>query len=809
MHAKSFGSLSTRLILVVVGIQALVIIALVWNSVRLINTGMTHLFEESVQAETRLLANSLAPGLAMDDRGILEDALLLLQDKKNLQYITVFNEQGAYMAGKNHEQHSFQHDTSYLSAISDNVYDIVVPVMLGGQTLGTAHVGYSIDIVENLVKSSREQNAAIGLSGLALSLFLTYLLSFFLTGNLRKLEFAAKALKNGEFDYRLGLRTNDEIGALATAFDQLAEHLKTTTSALEHEHLALLRESKFLQSLVNNINAVLMEANSADLQFTYVSHEAENLLGYTLGDWLLPGFFMEHLNEADKPNTLSMIKGNLATVREHFSLDFRMRHLNGHNVWVRMIITSEIDSNGVGKLRGLMLDITEQRSAEDRILYLAEHDSLTSLINRRRFQEELDRRVAYALRYQEVGALLFIDLDQFKYINDSYGHQYGDEFLIDVSRRLHVGLRKTDILGRLGGDEFGIIIPHTDAEQVQCVAKSLLEVLKEQTYNFNGMIHHASASIGIVLFPVQGHIANDLLAKADAAMYSAKNGGRAQYHLFDENDNELWNMQSKIHWEERIRWALCNNRFVLHYQPIAILQDFTVTHYEVLLRMQAQEGELIPPGAFLDTAERFGLISDIDRWVLVNAIKAQAGFREQGRQIALAINISGRHFGSDDIFNLVRESIDKYGADPTHIIFEVTETAAVENLTNARQFMESLQKIGCRFALDDFGIGFSSFHYLRNLPVDFVKIDGSFVRNLHLNREDRVFVKAMVDLAHGLGITCIAEFVENADIVDILKTLGVESGQGYYLARPSANPLAEDRLTIESATAPLQIVANR
>ena len=549
MLRNVFGRLSTRLILIVVGIQAIVVAALIWNSVRHLSGGLTDMFEESVRAESRLLANSIAPGLAMDDRATLEDALLLVQDKKNLKYITVFNDEGAFMAGKNNDEHNFHHDNNYLSAITDNVYDVEVPVLLGGQPLGTVHIGYSIDFVEQLVKIGRDQNSAIGLAGLALSLLLTYLLSFIVTRNLRKLEFAAQAMKNGDLQHEISIRSKDEIGDLAAAFGQLSKHLNVTTHALEQEHSALLRESRFLHSLVDNINAVILEAKSANFRFTYVSQEAENLLGYPAEEWLQPAFFANHIDELDKPHTLSTIKCNLMTTREHFSLDFRMKHLSGHIIWVRTIINVEIDEKGISTLRGLMLDITEQRSAEERILYLAEHDSLTNLINRRRFQEELDRRIAYALRYHEHGALLFIDLDQFKYINDSYGHQYGDEFLIDVSRRLHAGLRKTDILGRLGGDEFGVIIPHTDEEQAKMVAKSLLELLREQTYNFNGKTHHASASIGIVMFPQQGHLSNDLLAKADAAMYSAKNGGRAQYHLFDNDDNELWNMQSKIHWE--------------------------------------------------------------------------------------------------------------------------------------------------------------------------------------------------------------------------------------------------------------------
>jgi len=806
MLKTSLGRLSTRLILIVVGIQAIIVSALIWNSMRLISSGSVQMFEKSVQSQSHLISNLLAPGLAMNDHATLEESIALVTEKQNFVYISVFDSEGKFMAGRHEEKHLFQHDSKF-SDITDHVYDIQLPIELAGQLLGSLHIGFDVIPVEAYIDQGGNQNIAIAVAGMCVSVIFTYLLSFLVTGNLRHLESATKALKQGDFKHRININSGDEIGDLADAVDQLAEHLEITTDALHREHDALQRESRFINSLVDNINAVIMEVKSSNFRFTYVSQEAEKLLGFTPEQWMQPGFFTSRLDDRDKTTTLELIKNKLENKKENFCLDFRMKHVNGKSIWVRCVINAEFDDSGSSTLRGLILDYSEQKSAEERILYLAEHDSLTNLINRRRFQEELDKRIAYALRYHEQGALLFIDLDQFKYINDSYGHQYGDEFLVDISRRLHLGLRKTDILGRLGGDEFGIIIPHTDSEQAQQVAQGLLETLREQTYNFNGTIHHASASIGIVMFPQQGHVTNDLLAKADAAMYSAKNEGRAKYHLFNEADNELWNMQNKIHWEDRIRWALENDRFVLHFQPVARLSDMTITHYEVLLRMISQENELIPPGAFLDTAERFGLISEIDRWVLKNAIRAQAQEKAQGRHVSLAINISGRHFGSDDIYTLVNEYIEEFGADPSSIIFEVTETEAVENLTNARKFIEMLQKIGCRFALDDFGIGFSSFHYLRNLPVNFVKIDGSFVRNLHINNEDRVFIKAMVDLAKGLNINCIAEFVENAEIVKILHELGVHSGQGYYLARPMPQTLDSDTLSCAMET-PLKIVAN-
>jgi len=787
---KSFFSrmklrLSTRLVITLIAIQSFVLLAIAWNSVHLVNVSQTELLQDSISAETKLLSNSLAPGLAVNDRAILGDVLSLLGTNKHFAYVVVYNSAGDVMA----KLGSFNVNsikTSENKKNSRRIYDVSSNILLAGQNLGSVNIGYSLEAMQKILLETRNKNIAIAASGLVLSLLATLLLSLFITRNLRRLEEGAKALLRGDLDHRINIYANDEIGDVAKSFDNLAKHLSYTKDELDKKHSELQREARFQKTLLNGIGAVVVEAKMPGYQFSYVSQEAKNLLGYQVSTWMLPNFLKSHTHPEDrewmnKPIS-EYVKGDGS-----FTVDFRMLHKQGQLKWVRAINNVELNNFGEVVIRGLILDIMEQKSAEDRIVYLAEHDSLTGLINRRRFQEELERSIAYTQRYNQQGALLFVDLDQFKYINDTYGHQYGDEYLLDVSRRLARVVRKTDILGRLGGDEFGVLIPNVTKEECITVANALLNTLTQEMIECDNKLIHISASIGVAFFPTQGKISSDLLAKADAAMYTAKNKGRGQFHIYSETDRELWSMQSKIHWEERIRWALENNRLVLHFQPVVDLNNKSIKHYEVLLRMKGEDNELISPAAFIDTAERFGLIREIDRWVLKNAIKEQARRKKLGEDVTLAVNISGKHFGSTEITLLVRESMQKYNANPSKIIFEVTETAAVENLYRARGFIDSLHSIGCRFALDDFGIGFSSFQYLRNLPVDFVKIDGSFVKNLHRDTEDRIFVKAMVDLAKGLGITCIAEFVENSEIVEILKDLGVTLGQGYYIARPQDN----------------------
>ncbi len=779
--------LSSRLILGVVLIEALMLSILVWNSVRLINSSHAELLEQSTHEQSLLLANSLAPGLAAHDRALLQDVLNLLRDKRNLAYAAVYDRHGKELAAIGSPPAfgaSHHYDHSYREATEDGVFDIVHGISVAGQHLGELRAGYSVNGVENLTRQTRWQNTIIAAIELLLTITATILLGLVLTRHLRRLETGARALQDGEFEHRIDIRSKDEIGDLARAFNNLAEHLERTQAALNREHAAVDREKRHLDTLLNSIDAVIWEANPETGRYTYVSREAEAMLGFPVSAWLDPQFRTKHIHPDDSNWVLREYE-NHAVQTGSFSLDYRMFHSSGRSVWVRDLCSCEADADGHLTLRGLTLDVTVEKSAEERILYLADHDPLTGLINRRRFQEEVEHHIAYARRYQHQGALLFLDLDQFKYINDSFGHQQGDDFLIQIAQRLNTNLRQTDLLGRLGGDEFGILLPQANVDQAKQVAGALLARLKEAELPvLDGQFARISASIGIAILPDHGASAGDLLAKADAAMYAAKEKGRNQFHLFSEEDSGLARMHAKIHWEERIQHALDHDRFTLHYQPVIDLRSGEVSHHEVLLRMIDDDGSLLTPGAFLEVAERFGMIREIDHWVLNKAIRTQGESQRTGAPIRMAVNLSGRHFGSNEILDLVKRALAEHHADPNCIIFEVTETAAVENLAEAQVFIESLRQIGCQFALDDFGIGFSSFYYLKHLPVDYVKIDGSFVRNMDNDESDAIFVRTIADLARGLGIITVAECIERGEVVQLLQELKVDMAQGYYLGRP-------------------------
>ena len=792
---------TTRLILGVILIEVVMLSTLVWNSVRLIRSSHEAQLLQNVEAQTRLLAASLQPGLASNDRALLEDALSLLNRDAGIRYVRVEDRDGRLMAslGEMPRKSPPVPDRDFASAEADGVYDVVRSIVLYGQQLGTLRIGYDIGYVQELIDTTRHQNSLIAAAELVLSILMTIVLGLYLTRNLRQLELGAEALGREELDHRIHVPPDDEIGAVASAFNRLADHLQRTRRVLRDEHAELTREKHRMETLLNSIKAVIVEADLLTLRFHFVSQEAETLLGYPVDHWLQPDFWQQHLHPDDADWVLHTLQEQ-ARLPGEYTLDYRLQHRNGDYVWVRTLYSIEQRQDD-SLARGLLIDISEQKETEERIVFLANHDPLTNLYNRRRFQEQLERQIAYARRFKIQSALLFIDLDQFKYINDTLGHQAGDQCLMAVSRLFRDALREIDIVGRMGGDEFGIILPNVDAEGAVHVARNLIARVESEVRVPADPNIRISASIGIALFSEQGVTPAELLAKADAAMYTTKRRARSRVHVYQPDDQELLNMKAKVHWENRINQALQHDRFLLHYQPIVSLPAQRVSHYEVLLRLQEADGELIYPGAFLDTAERFGLIRDVDRWVIRTAIAEQARHAAAGRPTTLAINLSGRHFGDPDFMDLVRDTLETTGADPRALIFEVTETAAVENMGEAHRFIEQLRALGCRFALDDFGVGYSSFHYLKNLPVDMIKIDGSFIRHLHENRADEAIVKAITDLGRGMDIQTVAEFVENQAIVDKLLELGVDYAQGYHIGMPGPHLLDEEydasvRLTV-------------
>ncbi len=437
---------------------------------------------------------------------------------------------------------------------------------------------------------------------------------------------------------------------------------------------------------------------------------------------------------------------------------------------------------------GIVTDITRIKRNEARLMHMATHDPLTGLYNRREFSEILERHLSRMRRYGGNGALLWMDLDGFKQINDGLGHDVGDELLASIAFRMKSTIRESDVLARLGGDEFAVLYPNVDRDQAKIAAQRLLDAIKKHTAVVRGQSLRTTASMGVVLFPEHGTSASELLMKADMAMYRAKGEGRNRFTIYSPDDERPEAPESRVDWLRVIREALETDGFVLYGQPILDLKTDRIIRYEVLLRLIGRDGKVIPPGAFLDVAEQFGLSGDIDRWVLGKVIEIISDSSVPG-DISFAVNLSPRSLTDGEILAMVTDEEKLSVIGPVRLVVEITETAAIYNIHIAKDFLRTMRQQGCEVAIDDFGTGFSSFYQLKNLDVDYLKIDGSFVRNLSHDPVDEHLVLAMVHLASGLGKRTIAEFVEDGETLEILRKIGVDCAQGFYIGRP--RPLEE------------------
>jgi diguanylate cyclase (GGDEF)-like protein/PAS domain S-box-containing protein len=445
----------------------------------------------------------------------------------------------------------------------------------------------------------------------------------------------------------------------------------------------------------------------------------------------------------------------------------------------------------IGNMIGAVMvfhDVSKESRLFRQLSYQASHDALTGLINR----QEFENCIVTALENSRANpshehALLYIDLDQFKVVNDTFGHTAGDELLRQVMVVIQGKIRSTDTLARLGGDEFGILLERCQSEQAMEIAEAIRGAIDEYRFNWQDTNTKVRCSIGMYMVTSESPDAASIMSFADVACYSAKDMGRNQIHLYQDSDPSVRHEEMK--WVSRITTAVEENRLELYFQPIIGIgknQSQARGHYELLLRMRDENGVIVGPDQFIPAAERYNLMSTLDRWVIREALSQLADKTPESKtaHFTLAINLSGTSLSEDRFLEYVIDELQKHTLPDGAICFEITETAAISNLSRVVHFMNTLKKVGCKFSLDDFGSGLSSFTYLKNLPVDFLKIDGQFIRNVAGDSVDESMVKAINQVGNAMGIATIAERVETKEVLDKLSELGVEYAQGYYIAKP-------------------------
>jgi diguanylate cyclase (GGDEF)-like protein/PAS domain S-box-containing protein len=552
---------------------------------------------------------------------------------------------------------------------------------------------------------------------------------------------------------------------------------------------ALFREKESAQITLQSIGdgVITTDANST---IDYINPVAEELTGWRLEDAMgrpveeiFRAFHEETCEPLENPLTVSIRRIRpIKSVRPMLLI-----RRDGNELYVES--TAAPIRDGQGHVAGGVLvfhDVSESRELNRRLSYHASHDLLTGLVNRREFESRLERALKSAKAREASYALCHLDIDQFKIVNDTCGHSAGDALLGQVGALLKSKVRWRDTLSRLGGDEFGILLESCSLDEAMRTAETLRDAVRNFRFTWEDRVFRLGASIGVVPITAENEDVASVLSAAGSACTAAKEGGRNRVHSFAENDIELMRRRREMQWAARINAALEEGRFELYRMAIQPLQRVeTGAHYELLLRLKDETGRIVAPNDFIAAAERYGITPAIDRWVIENAFRwlvSEADERQNLMQCS--INLSGQSLGDDKFLPFVIEQLRHSGLDASKICFEITETAAVASFSQANRFIQALKQQGCKFALDDFGTGLSSFGYLKHFPVDYLKIDGSFVREILRDPIDREMVRSINEIGHLTGKQTIAEFAENAEIIQMLTSIGVDYAQGYGVAQP-------------------------
>ncbi|MBI5284173.1 MAG: EAL domain-containing protein [Chloroflexi bacterium] len=597
---------------------------------------------------------------------------------------------------------------------------------------------------------------------------------------------AARAPVRGPVEIaRLGSDVNRMADAMISRASEIQSYLRQDlelrTRQLQRSDTALHESEQRFRSLVQNATDMVTIVE-ADGVLRYGSPAVERLLGYRPED-ITGKNLLSLVHPGDHPEAMRAF----ARAREHRGihppLELRLQHADGSWRFFEAIATNLLDDPTIHGIVYNSRDVTERKRVEDQLLMLADHDPLTGLLNHRRLREELTRLLAEAVRDEARGTVVFLDVDQFKDVNDTLGHAVGDELLAKLADLVRSEMRDGDVIGRIGGDEFIMVMPHTDLEGAQIASERLLAAVRRHSFLTQSGPLRITASLGISAFPDHGVYVDDLLSAADLAMYQSKHDGRNRVTVYEPGMDSP--ATARLSWHHRLREALDSDRFVLYAQPIVDLRTNEIAQFELLLRLRGDDGAIILPAEFLASADRLGLLHEIDRWVVRQAVRILAMCERRGLDVRIAANVSPRAFGDPGVLDVIRAESAAAGINPSSLVLEVTEDSAIRDVDQARRFMEALKDVGCRFALDDFGVGFSSLERLKHLPVDYLKIDGSFIRDLRDDAVDQRLVRSMVGLAHALGMQTIAEYVEDAETLELLRRYGVDHVQGFYLGVPA------------------------
>ena len=690
--------------------------------------------------------------------------------------------------------------------------EVGTDIVHNGQIVGRVTVAASLSEVRERLLRDTEFVVVMTAIAIAAALMLaTRLLRGIYQPIMSLSALARRVRESRDYSARAPVVATDELGQLCADFNAMLAEIENRDRELEAQveqrTEELKRRNQDLSAQVAERSVAEKALQASEQRFKsafdsaaigmiivnearHIQHANQafaDMLGYTPDG--VVGMALREISHLDDRETgLYQYQELVGGQIERYQIEKRYLHRDGHPIWVLCHISAVRDAGSTYQYAiGQIQDITEAHQLSKELSYQATHDALTGLVNRREFEARIEYALEGTWRNGKEHAVCYLDLDQFKVINDTCGHVAGDELLRQVANVLRTKVRASDTIARLGGDEFGLLMENCPLVQSQRVAESFRAAIEDFQFVWDDKRFRVGVSIGLV--PINGDSASvtEVLQQADTACYAAKDLGRNRVHIFLRDDEELTKRHGEMQWVTKIQAALETDQFRLYVQPIVpVVGDRSrYEHYEVLIRMIDESGADVPPGAFLPAAERYNLAAQVDRWVVSHLLEwAVQNPLEFARFDMCSINLSGLTLADESFLGYVIELLRAARVPSSKICFEITETAVISNLSQASRFISTLKALGCLFALDDFGSGLSSFAYLKNLPVDYLKIDGMFVRDVHTDPLDRALVRSINDVGKVMGKKTIAEFVENDDILRVLAEVGVDYAQGYGVGKP-------------------------
>ncbi|MCW8930569.1 MAG: EAL domain-containing protein [Gammaproteobacteria bacterium] len=660
------------------------------------------------------------------------------------------------------------------------------------------------NLAEAVITERKNLLISIGALVFLFGLLLQKVLQYILNKPFLKLLNSAQQFARGDTTARFDESTSDEFGFLSKfineALDSIVQQQREVYRALSRakkSELALFKEKELAEVTLHSITDAVITTDSKAI-VNYMNPVAERLLGWKkeeVGGLFIADVFciVDEASGHNINNPLVDLLVNEKPVQETIKENTALKHRDGELLSIELSVApmKNQDNNVIGGVV-VFQDVSESRRMTRQLSFQARHDALTGLFNRRVFENRLAEIVEDARVNHHEHVLCYLDLDQFKIVNDTCGHMAGDELLRQLSVELSKSVRESDLLARLGGDEFGVLLEKCQLEQAESIANSLRKNIKNYHFIWDARIFEVGVSIGVVSINKNSEKISDILSAADLACYAAKDSGRNRIHVYQPTDEELTKRHSEMHCVTRINNALEDDSFIIYKQPIMSLgtevEDSACVHWEVLLRMKNLQDEVVSPNEFISAAERYNLMPKIDRMVIQKAFSAMSEgyFNQEGfTNKIVGINLSGDSICDENFLSYIKDQAELYSINFKEVCLEVTETVAIANLAKANCFMAELNNLGCQFALDDFGSGLSSFGYLKHLQVDYLKIDGTFVKDMCNDKIDRALVESINQVGHIMGMETIAEWVEDESTLLLLKEMGVDYSQGYYTGKPT------------------------